>query len=960
MAQQKIIIPGENEDDDEIPTITSKPKSGPLDKAVELFNKANTPYQDVSPEMKRAMDSYKEEHPIIGKIGEIGTGMVTGMTSPLSSTLGVVGGAAALAAKYGSPQLANALRIPGRVAAGGMVAHGGYRGIRSAMEGDISGAAGGALEGGLGLLGLRGLTSKGMEITEAPPVTKKQLALPPAKERLALPPGPNNPNYPSYINPEVAIEKKPRFIAGPAGVAQNRSYNTDLGPVNPTIGQRGVGTVLPRETEGLAEIPPDLAARKGLTIGDIGSPSEEERLLKNISQMTDEVQPRTGTGRTRLSETGTAGPDLPSGGRKPIVPDLTNKAGAQSNPLRNIGAGVKTITRPQGLPTDIEPPPITPDIKPTEAVQRWGWGRNAGRFSSNQVKEQFADLADKPDMVGKFQQGDRSGALAKVASYFDDRFSKLVKAGVLDPQQYKENYLKQLWENDPEEVAAVFKKSRILKKPGLSKESVFESYQEGIDAGLTPKYNNIADIAGAFEKEFVNAIRDKELYDYFIKNKMLPANKSLVSPFEWRLTGADAPNAAKMIQNYFSRSPEGLHGAANIVSGTKNLALTQGFPYRTGQISAHGYNVLESDIMASGVKKGLSNYFKGSVDPNVDVQFMKQNASMTKKLIEHGMNWADIEDHSALTLDRVNTFLDKIPGVGRLNVARRTMFEDPLFRVHLPATKLRMAIDRYNQLVPKVGETAALKGAASFSNDFVGGVDKTFRNKTYQDIARLGLLAPDWLESRVNIALKGFGAKGITGRSTGTNVGQVGNEYTKAALRGTGLAALPVVSGIAAKGLSNYLGSKPSESTGVNIGSTEGKSRNIEPLGTAVEPQRSAIQIGTQLSQGNLDFPFRYLGNKASPPAQTGMNLIKNVDPFGNPLSGKDRFGKPISGTEAALNMGQEFTRPITPSLIEALLDYYRGKAPLEESITRGLGLPVTYASEPKPKKTSSALSRLK
>src|SRR5712671_271403 len=117
MAQQKIIIPGEDEDDNEVPTITSKPKSGPLDKAVELFNKANTPYQDVSPEMKRAMDSYKEEHPIIGKIGEIGTGMVTGMTSPLSSTLGVVGGAAALAAKYGSPQLANALRIPGRVAA---------------------------------------------------------------------------------------------------------------------------------------------------------------------------------------------------------------------------------------------------------------------------------------------------------------------------------------------------------------------------------------------------------------------------------------------------------------------------------------------------------------------------------------------------------------------------------------------------------------------------------------------------------------------------------------------------------------------------------------------------------------------------------------------------------------------------------------------------------------------------
>ncbi len=59
----------------------------------------------------------------------------------------------------------------------------------------------------------------------------------------------------------------PRFIAGEAGIAENRPYTIDIGPITPRIGQREVGTILPRETEGLVNIPPELAAERGIQFG---------------------------------------------------------------------------------------------------------------------------------------------------------------------------------------------------------------------------------------------------------------------------------------------------------------------------------------------------------------------------------------------------------------------------------------------------------------------------------------------------------------------------------------------------------------------------------------------------------------------------------------------------------------------------------------------------------------------
>lgn len=439
---------------------------------------------------------------------------------------------------------------------------------------------------------------------------------------------------------------------------------------------------------------------------------------------------------------------------------------------------------------------------------------------------------------------------------------------------------------------------------------------------------------------------DKTLRNYLdsigVKNIQ---KRNLSSPAVWREIGVVDAKAGKMMKRYFSEPTEGLHEIAGGVSGTKNLALTGGIPGRTGQVSAHALNILRSDVQARGVKKAVQNWGEGSIDPKVKIEYIKAHQPELRKLVNEGMTWTNIEGHS--TLGPIETKIDKIPYLGEANKYRRNVFEKPLFEIHLPATKLKMGIEKAAELMAKgKSEKEAYKYAAQWANDFSGSVNTQFRNKTWNDVWSILALAPHWTESRFTVA-----RKGILPKSMGGVEG-----YGAPAIRGAAMAAPAVLARIAAAGgIANYLlNSKPAESTSIPAGETSLKKRNIDPLGTAVEPTRLLIQSLTQERQGKPGFPFEYIGNKKSMPLQMMENLTRNIDPFENSLWGKDRFGKPIPASTAALNIGQELTRPITMSFVQSLVDASRGKATPEEALAKALELPISYTYKDKPKKSGS------
>lgn len=226
-----------------------------------LWQKANTPLADLrGGVMKDASNQFATEHPIIGGGMNFLADTISSLSSPISLGLGALTGGANLAESAGLAKLADILNLPGKAAAGGMVVHGGYNVL--APSSTIQQRIGGALEAGLGGLGFHGL--RGVPEVETPTdiiKSPKIEGLAP-KPQLALPSAPE-----SIINP-------PKFIAGEKGIAENRPYPIDIGPINPAMGAKNVGTVLPHELGQINQIPPEMAAMKGLEIGEpIQSPA---------------------------------------------------------------------------------------------------------------------------------------------------------------------------------------------------------------------------------------------------------------------------------------------------------------------------------------------------------------------------------------------------------------------------------------------------------------------------------------------------------------------------------------------------------------------------------------------------------------------------------------------------------------------------------------------------------------
>ena len=215
----------------------------------------------------------------------------------------------------------------------------------------------------------------------------------------------------------------------------------------------------------------------------------------------------------------------------------------------------------------------------------------------------------------KFQAGIRDGRLKDVSDYFEGKFKTLTDAGVR--LGYRENYLPQLWEDDPDKVFETFR--RLGLKPSFSLERVLENYQAGIREGLKPKFKDIGDLIGWYEGRANKAMADRAFFDHLMETgQVLPKGKA---PSHWKTLDPDhfpvqkfrtktagketvyegalaAPKeVATKINNYLGEANPLLEGAAKFASLSKNFAMSAGVPF-TG-INAHGFNIMARTIIGN-------------------------------------------------------------------------------------------------------------------------------------------------------------------------------------------------------------------------------------------------------------------------------------------------------------------------------------------------------------------------
>lgn len=560
----------------------------------------------------------------------------------------------------------------------------------------------------------------------------------------------------------------------------------------------------------------------------------------------------------------------------------------------------------------------------------WSTRREAAKVHAEFAVDDFKDLAGKEDLIDKFQAGDRTGRLADVAKLFDNLYETEKAAGL--KMTKKENYLRQLYSDLVDDTTPAVQGGVVPKHPSFTKKSTYATYKEARAAGMTPRFNDLPGIIGERVRESKVAIANKQFDDYLNKTGQKQPKMTIKEPTQLHFSGPHSKQLGKYTENVLGGGWKPQVVTGQIVSKLKNVYLAGGIPFTP--LNIHGWNIGRSAYMARGVK-GIKTFARSIVNPAHNVRYLKSEKELIRKAIDYGYS-AKTEN---IATDELTDLLNKSMvgrGVNKAFSIGEKMFEKPLFDVYLPAEKARILRQVYDEMLPKVGEEAALRQASDIANDFMGGINKSLRNKNGKSLLQIIALAPDWAESRINLAVKG--AKSIAGKEHPLYAKGLARA---AAMRGAGAAA---GAGTAAYGATR--GDKPSDLTSIGLGKTEsGKIREFPILGTAAEALRIPEESIRGFMQGDLSPMVRLLRNRLSQPAQSAIGLMFNMDAFGNPLSGKTKYDEEITKEQALFNFLNVASQSLQPQQLQSLVGFMEGKQGLEESVVQGLELPLRYST---------------
>jgi len=384
------------------------------------------------------------------------------------------------------------------------------------------------------------------------------------------------------------------------------------------------------------------------------------------------------------------------------------------------------------------------------------------RYITEKTYSQYQDVG--VDEWIKIQKGKGGKEYKAAKQYFDDSYKYITdELGIKMRRQ--ENYVPQLWKNSKEEIDSVFGKT-ISDKAPFTFEKIIDNYQKGLKKGLTPKFDNLAQIMGWYEGQKMKLSANKKFLDYLGEEGLLvPKNKA---PRNWISLDMDrlpnqsikignkiysgelkAPKELTEVINDYLKAGEGtLSTMASYVSNVKNRVLTGGIP-GTG-INFHGFNILRRYITASDNPiKGFLTGVNYMVRPNAALKHIDDNLTKANMYAKAGMS-IDINDKE----------FKKIIAPEIVNKIRKfgfeydKLFSDPLFRKMIPAMKIDIADTIYNDMIKQgMKHDEAVKLAAHQANTFFGGInwDEMGRSPQMQNILRSTLLAPDWLESNLRL-----------------------------------------------------------------------------------------------------------------------------------------------------------------------------------------------------------------
>lgn len=624
---------------------------------------------------------------------------------------------------------------------------------------------------------------------------------------------------------------------------------------------------------------------------------------------------------------------------------------------------------------------------PSHGIKEWINARSAAVIHGRDARFRFKGLANETmDWIKRYEAGDTTVPMyTEYKKLMDNLLAEEKRVGV--PVKERPNYVYHLWKENPDTVRRTFRRLGI--RPDFTNQRIHDTYEAGIKAGLTPKYDNPLDILAERVRRHKKLVADKKFYNLLRAKKVIkPANKAPNDwveirhfPFHRYTTGSlehiqvwkATPNVALAINRYLDSpisSPfrDFWQRAAAVATDIKNVVMSSGVPGTA--FNMHGFNIARRiaatrDTTTASLMKAVEMPFRLLGTQEKLGKFVEDKLDEAARFVEAGMRF-DIEDHPFRLVEgevvppkklgfweavkeeraRRKTFVSKT--YGGLRKMHEILFEDPLFQKALPSWKLQFAIENEARFIKDgVPKAEATKLAAHQANEVFGGINwvEEGRDPQFQTFLRLAMNAPDWAETNLRIA-KGSLAWMRHPKDPKFRVYR--NIVRNAAV-------YYLITNALSRVFSGENQKHPAERHfQLRAGKVpSGRTRYVKGAGTAEDWVRLPYEVIAKLAKGDLSGATDVMSARLHPMTQGLMNVVRNRNYYGRPI-----FGEDLTLMQQLGRGAKELTDVAAPAYVKAPVAALAGEAGVEEALMKSVEAPVAYARPEGPGRRSSTQGR--
>jgi len=324
--------------------------------------------------------------------------------------------------------------------------------------------------------------------------------------------------------------------------------------------------------------------------------------------------------------------------------------------------------------------------------------------------------------------------VASLRKSFDKVRAEAVADGL--PIGYVDNYLTHYWQQDPATVQAVI--NRLRTSGAFQKNRTFLTYEEGINAGLTPRFQNPTQILGNYVRQVENVRNNLKLVNALEANNYIvsgEARKLTQGLREIAIPGFEGkfakPEIARIVEGLFEpREANKIVGLLGRISGKiQDVTLSGGIPgtpFNAFSVSAN----LQKHFL-SGRFTGPVKSFARAFSPESTTKYFNENIPSIREIQGAGYNLPTTLSYNKLMGDDAS-------GLGKVWDAA---VSDPTFKRFIPM----LHIDLYKEVKNKalkqgLSNKEAIEKGIQVLRNFEGMADQ-YSQATQNPNVRAGIQA---------------------------------------------------------------------------------------------------------------------------------------------------------------------------------------------------------------------------